>query len=162
MKFKLIEDINRGHEDVSSNELLDEKILLEYRGQTELRDFICELLNRLCGVTLNTNHYEIHHKDFYHDNNDPRNLVLLPTTNVTSSNPSSLNMKKPNTSLHNRVGQLNVFNNSSINKYTSNINLYSSIDVYRSIQRKSLVYLDSKLLKRDINIAKKHPSGRIR
>ena len=26
MKFKLIEDINRGHENVSSNELLDEDI----------------------------------------------------------------------------------------------------------------------------------------
>ena len=26
MKFKLIEDINRGHEDVSSNELLDENV----------------------------------------------------------------------------------------------------------------------------------------
>ena len=34
MKFKLIEDINRGHEDVSSNELLNEELGVRvYLGQ---------------------------------------------------------------------------------------------------------------------------------
>lgn len=51
--------------------------MLEDRGQTDLRNFVCELLNRICHSTLNHTHYEIHHKDFCHDNYDPTNLIGL-------------------------------------------------------------------------------------
>lgn len=148
-------------------ESLEENALLVEegpRGQTELRDFICELLNRLCNSTLKMSDYEIHHKDNYHDNNDPRNLVLLPKSNVISSNIPVVkpNLVKPNTSLHKRVGELDVFDSKSTDKYLNEINKYQAIDVYRSIRRQTITYLDNKLLKRDINVAKKNPVGRIR
>lgn len=141
---------------------LVEELLIEERGQTELRDFICELLNRLCKSTLSSNQYELHHKDFYHDNNDPRNLVLLPKGSVTSSAAPYRNFIKPNTSIHKNVPNMNVFNKADVNNYKSIINNYSGIDVYRSIQNHRIVYLDDVKLNRDLNIAKKNPAGRIR
>lgn len=141
---------------------LIEEVLTEDRGQTELRDFICELLNRLCKSTLSNNQYELHHKDFYHDNNDPRNLVLLPKGSVTSSTPPSRNFIKPNASVHGNIPNMNVFNKADVNKYKSIINNYSGIDVYRSIQNHRIVYLDDRKLNRDLNVAKKNPAGRIR
>lgn len=146
MRFRLVEDL----------------LLEGPRGQTELRDFICELLNRICRTTLNCDDYELHHKDFCHSNNDPRNLVLLPKGTVLSSTTPSKNFKKPNSSVHKKVGSLDVFDKKSVGKYKNNIGTYAAVDVYRSLRKGSIVYLDARLLQRDMNVAKKNPMGMIR
>lgn len=154
MKFRLVEDV----------------LTENFRGQTELREFRCELLNHLCSTTIHPDHFMIHHKDGIHENNHPRNIVLLPISNKdfnlgsTSHNKDGSLSNNPNSSIH---GQLEVDQNGFLTKqgfdvYIQIINNYQAIDFLRSLKRKKIVYLDSRLLKRDLDRSKKHPVGMIR
>lgn len=89
MKFKLIEDINRGHEDVSSKDLLNEQILTEatvpcYRDI--LFDLIFHLTNndKLKELILNNKQsLELHHID---SDYDKISVVLRKATNNSYKN----------------------------------------------------------------------------
>ena len=103
MKFKLVEDINRGHEDVPSNELLDENILLEFTG-TGLKDNVSTFIRQNIKSYISGKNIEIkkergqtelkiylcvnndinpsnkicvHHIDFNHSNYHKDNICLL-------------------------------------------------------------------------------------
>jgi hypothetical protein len=47
MKFKLIEDINRGHENVSSNELLDENVQQNFKSNIIRQNTLMDLVDLL-------------------------------------------------------------------------------------------------------------------
>lgn len=142
-----------------------------YRGQTELREFICDLLNIVCGSTLKHSDYMIHHKDFTHENYNPKNIVLLPYDMVNALG-QVVHRDNANTSLHKRIkvdktltpgsSGLQLISDDEIDKYIKIIDEYGAIDVYRSLMNKKITLLDSKLLLRDMNKAKKHPLGFIR
>ena len=134
------------------------------RGQFELREFICELLNIVCKSTLNSNDYELHHKDYEHNNYSPRNMVLLPKDSVVSSEPSARGWKKPNTSIHQRkeTRDFNIFNDNSRTAYENAIDNYAAIDVYRSLRNGKITYLTKKELKRDLSRASKTLMGLVR
>ena len=59
MKFKLVENINGGHENVSSNELLEEHILIE-GDNTNLRRFLLSLVE-LADINIDMSDPVIHH-----------------------------------------------------------------------------------------------------
>lgn len=150
---------------------LDESILLEARGQEELRKFICELINSVCKTVLNPNDYMIHHKDGDHKNNHPKNIVLLPVENraqrtlgVVPKNASGKILKNSNTSIHNQIKTDNwgVFDPNLHDKYASIIDNYHAVDVWRSIMRRQITFLNKGLLKRDLNKSIKNPTGRIK
>ena len=77
MKFKLIEDINRGHEDVSSNELLTEG------DNTNLRKFLLALVE-MSGVPLNFTQPVIHHTKKDRNQNGLYDLVLMENSDHCS------------------------------------------------------------------------------
>ena len=114
----------------------------------------------------------IHHKDGDHSNNHPKNIVLLPigivNTGVSTIQAMNQNQKvltNPNSSIHKNISidpQTKVVDIKDYATYIAIINQYSAIDVWRSLQKHTLIYLDSKLLKRDLNKSRKDPTGRIR
>lgn len=154
------------------DESLNEELLTEGpRGQTDLRKFICELLNQVCKTVLNFNDFMIHHKDGDHDNNHPKNIVLLPvgtravrTTGAVATNKHGKILTNPNSSIHKYItnNSSGVVQSTDHPEYINIINNYNAIDVWRSLQKHNLVYLDDKLLKRDLNKSLKNPTGRIK
>lgn len=84
MKFKLIENINGGHDDVSSDDALNEELLLEYRGQTELKEVIVQALNEQTYFNIDFDDYCIHHLNDDHNNMSPSNISITSINNHNS------------------------------------------------------------------------------
>ena len=117
MRFRLVEEI------------LDEA---HYRGETSLRQCLCDLINKFCGITLNHTDYVLHHFDGDHSNNAIDNLILL-LKQTSNSNP--------NTSVHNnhRYGKFNI--DRLDQNYISELRKHSAIDVYSSILNNKLTMI---------------------
>lgn len=137
MKFKLVEQI------------LDEEVLKEatIRGETSLRECLCSLLEWKCGIKIDPIRVMLHHKDGNHENNDIRNLILLP---ITTS------WKNPNSHLHGmqRSNKLEFTSktgarNKKYKAYLDELDIINGIDIFNSLRCSKLMSVKRNII--DLN-----------
>lgn len=107
----------------------------EIRGEKSLREFICDLLSRVCEHYLDANYFILHRKNGNHHQHSVDNVVLLPTY-VKSDKESKIEGRDNinyNTSLDNMKRTGTITFNMNDERYLEVLALMDAVDVEKSL-----------------------------
>lgn len=105
---------------------LTENLEESYREETSLRNFICELLNLLCGSNIDSNEYSLYYFNGDHTDNSIQNLILVSRRKNDTGFSHSM--------LHHRFRTIDVVDP----EYLSALENGKAIDVFSSIATRKL------------------------
>ena len=105
----------------------------EIRGEETLREFICDLLSRVCGHYLNADEFMVHHRNGHHNQHSVDNILLLPRYE------GKTNTRNYNTRIHNEYRDYELNMDKDDKKYNLMLLYMDAIDVEKSLDSKEIV-----------------------